>query len=65
MIETFNKSVKIATIKGKKVEYDFCSEEENTYTDIKKKKYLGRGTIFSVNGVEQSGKQEHHFWIHK
>ena len=52
-----------ALINDKKVIYDFCSKQKEAYPDITKKTYLGEGTIFSINNVQQSGNNVYHFWI--
>lgn len=48
---------RIAKIKGKKVYYDVCGKKNNDYP----KKYfyfIGKGQIFSINGVKQTGSKE-------
>lgn len=59
-------AVRIALIKDKEVAYDFCSSKKNAYPEIAKKKYLGKGSIFSIVGVRQSGagNNAYHFWNH-
>ncbi len=49
--------IRIAKIKGKEVYYDICGKKINDYP----KKYfdfIGKGQIFSINGVKQTGSKE-------
>ena len=59
-----DEKVRIALINDKQVAYDFCSSKKNDYSDIANKNYLGKGIIFSIGGVRQSGNNAYHFWNH-
>ena len=53
MIHLYGSSVKVALINGEKVAYDVCSQGRKAYKDTKTD-YLGKGTIYSVDGVLQT-----------
>lgn len=62
------KFVRVAKIGGKEVNYSACSSERNAYQDAEKSgffKYLGKGTIYTINGTKQSGNRRLHFWASK
>lgn len=46
---------------GQIVPYDACSQKEYepSYNNVV---YLGRGTIWSIHGVKQTGTTIYHFW---
>ena len=54
----------VALIDGEKLHYTLCADCKDAYPDIKDKEYLGKGVIYSINGVLQNSKEECHFWIH-
>ena len=56
-----------ANIGGKIVRYDFCSQKRNKQYDSKLFKYIGKGFIWSINGVRQSftEKDVYYFWVKK
>lgn len=50
---------------GKKVVYTHAGRLKNSYNDlpvIKNLKYLGKGTIYSIDNVKQGGAEVLHFW---
>jgi len=49
----------IALIDGLQVVYGKADPE---FTQVTDRPYLGRGTIYSANGVPQLGKDSFHFW---
>ncbi len=59
-----DEKVRLVLIEDKEVVYDFCSEQKDAYSEIANKTYLGKGKIFSIGGVRQSGHNVYHFWIH-
>ena len=53
--ETEKQIERLALIDGKVVPYDFFDISSYAYKDYSHKyKHLGKGTIFSVNGVKQA-----------
>lgn len=54
----------LCKINGKIMPYDACSEVPNAY-DKKAFRYIGKGKIYSVNGVLQSGIIDCHFWVYR
>lgn len=48
-----------ALIDGKVVNYDFCTYDNGNETGCR---YLGKGTIFAINGINQHSKDEYHMW---
>lgn len=52
-------------LNGAIVFYDLCGESKKDYSDIENKEYLGEGTIYEVNGVQQSFTEIEHFWKFK
>ncbi len=54
-----------AKINGEEVEYDICSQARETLIEQEKKfgwVYLGKGVIWTIRGIKQNFKKEHHFW---
>ena len=53
-----------AMIDGKEVPYDFCGSHRREPM-YKKLKYIGRGYIYSIDGIRQSytEKDVRHFWV--
>lgn len=49
---------------GRIVEYDICSRDIRTVNDPKCR-YLGIGTVYSINGVRQEHGARMHFWAKK
>lgn len=52
-------------INGKEVSYDVCHDQKSTASyDSKIFKYIGKGTIHTIDGVKQGGSGDlDHFWI--
>lgn len=55
-----------AKIDGNIVSYECCAESKDAYDNRENKlDYLGVGTIYSVEGVLQTGIEVRHFWKNK
>lgn len=57
--------IRIALIDGKEVKYFACSSRRNTYKKQEKNghfEYIGKGIIWTIDGVQQSGNRKLHFW---
>lgn len=55
----------MAKINGKIVSYDACSEEGADAYSSEHFNYIGSGTIYSIDGVEQTFTQKHYFFTRK
>ena len=53
-----------AIINNKIVSYDVCAKDKHVY-DVKHYRYIGTGKIYKINGIEQSGEEELHFFNRK
>ena len=51
-----------AKIGGEVVSYDLCSENRNAYSDCKNARYIGKGFIYTINGVDNSSETPYHFF---
>lgn len=62
--DNYEDTVCVALINGEQREYYMCSSaEEKPNEDEAKFEYIGRGTIYTIDGVMQSGEQLYHFFI--
>ncbi len=50
---------------GKLINYDACDDHRIVPMYWKAFRYIGKGTIFSINEVKQSGEKIYHFWVYK
>lgn len=58
-----NKTKKVCLVDGRLYEYDVCSESVDTYKGRSDLNYIGRGVIFSIDGVvQQLGDRFLSFW---
>lgn len=54
-----------ALIEGKEVLYDACGENRTGFYDEKYWRYIGSGTIYKINSIEQTFTETIHFWRKK
>lgn len=63
----FQKTTKVRVLfDGSKHEYDLCSQQNNN-TDLKKFRYIGKGIIDTINGINQGysmSKEEHYRYFY-
>jgi len=67
-VEAKDKMTRIARLEnGELVEYDACSSNLTADNDSisKEKIFLGTGTIWMINGVQQVGIEKYGFWKFK
>ena len=50
---------------GKLVHYDACADKRIVPSYRKAFRYIGKGAIFSINGVEQNRDKQRYFWEYK
>ena len=50
---------------GKLVRYDACANNRVVKDYRKVFRYIGKGTIFSINGREQSRGKQYYFWVYR
>ncbi len=64
-VNTLKDTVRIAKIDEQEVRYSACSEKRETYQWQEENSgwvYLGKGAIWTINGIKQNSDTEYHFW---
>lgn len=64
-MENRESACKVKLKNGEIVYYDLCGKSKNDYTSVENKEYLGKGTIYEINGVRQSFTEVERFWRFK
>jgi len=59
-LEFQQEPIRIAKLEnGEEVPYDLCSENNDGHPNFK---YIGFGTIWTINGVNQNSERKYHFF---
>ncbi|MCP3941088.1 MAG: hypothetical protein GY710_06350 [Desulfobacteraceae bacterium] len=58
-------TIKTALINDSVVSYDACSSNRKADYSEEHFRYIGKGKIHTIDGIDQESKEENHFWVYR